>query len=118
TSRFPPTCRRATSSTSATPAPTRRPTRASSTAFPCRKSGFSSPRSSRLVQDEVELHPVGRDMLLALGFLPARAVVRRKPSVAFEVLVDFGHHQTGRGRQRLREQAAAADHKGHRLAQT
>src|SRR5215208_6208527 len=96
------TCRKAISSTSAMPAPTPRPTRASSTASRCPKCACSNLRP-RFVQDEGELRPVFRNVILPLGFLPAGAVIVREPGVAGVILRDLGHHQPGGDRQRLLE---------------
>src|SRR5260221_9448030 len=102
------TSRRATSSTSATPAPIPRPMRASSTASRCPRCASSS-LSGRLVQDEVELRPIGGGVCLALGLPPARAVVRRKPGVAVVIPVDLGQYKTRRERQGFGKELLTAD---------
>src|SRR3954469_18492765 len=115
-SRFLRTSRKATSSTSATPGPTPRPTQASSTAFRCRKCGYSS--LSRFVQDEVELRPVCRRVSLALALSPARAVVLGKRHIPFVVAMDLGQHEPGCARQRLGKQLLATDDERDALAST
>src|SRR4051812_10247602 len=77
---------------------------------------FSSLSRARLVQDEVELHPIGRRMTRALGFFPTRAVVLRKPGVALVVAMDLGQDEAGGERQRVGEQLVAADHEYHAFA--
>src|SRR5690348_4811840 len=97
-------CRKAISSTSTTPARTPRPTRASSTASRCPKYAYSK-LSSPLVQHEVEAHTFSTGVRFALRFAPLRAVVARKPRVAFVVALDLGHHQAARNGERLSEEA-------------
>src|SRR3954469_11011377 len=113
-SRCPPTCRKATSSTSAMPAPTPRPTRASSTASRCRKSGYSS-RSrggNALVAHEVETRAVGRGVRFALRFPPRRAVEARKPRVALVVAENLREIEAMGHFERFGKQALPADHVG------
>src|SRR5256884_6871976 len=101
-------CRKATSYIFAAPGPIPRLTPASPTASRC--PGCGSSNLSRLIEDEIELRPIGRDVALALRLAPPGAVVRREPSVALVVPMNFGHHEPCGERQRLGEEAAAADH--------
>src|SRR5258708_39539150 len=108
------TSRRATSSTSATPEPIPRPMRASSTASRCPRCASSS-LSGRLVQDEVELRPIGGGVRLALGLPPARPLVRREPGGALVVPVDLGQYKTRRERQGFGKELLTADNEGDRF---